>query len=110
VELIHYAGAMFLMTLIVTCVGGLYDLHRNGESMTWAGVRKAIMISLAVPLALLVFGAVSWAISFGYMGVLQVAYGFASRTNVPFLLVLCLPFIMLVVINVARRRRGRSSL
>jgi hypothetical protein len=100
---------MFLVTLTVTCFGGLYDLHRSGRSMTWAGVRKAIMIAIAVPLGLVAFGAVSWAISLGYMGALHVAYRLSSRTHIPFLLVLCIPFIMLIAIKLAKRRKGRSG-
>src|SRR5438128_418206 len=62
-ELLRGVGALFIISLAVTCLGGLYDVRRRGESVTWDGVLKAMAIAGLIPAGLLAFGIVSWATS-----------------------------------------------
>lgn len=98
-ELLRGVGALFMISLAVTCFGGLYDVRKRGESVTWEGVMKAVAIAGLIPAAWMAFGVASWALS-------TFLFGWIAK---PVMVVFPLTLLLVGIIwNIARRRRKQA--
>jgi len=88
-----------MISLAVTCFGGLYDVRKRGESVTWEGVMKAVAIAGLIPAAWMAFGVASWALS-------TFLFGWIAK---PVMVVFPLTLLLVGIIwNIARRRRKQA--
>jgi hypothetical protein len=99
-ELLRSVGAVFMISLAVTCLGGLYDVRKRGESVTWEGVMKAVAIAGLIPAAWLAFGVASWAVS-------TFLFGWIAK---PVMIAFPLTLLAVGIIrNIVARRRTRRT-
>lgn len=107
-SLAYRFAAMTGITLAVTCLGGLFDVWRSKERLTWRGVKKALLIGFGLPLALLGFGLASAGIAAAYNGVLRTEDILAKATSIPFLVILVLPILAIAIFGAVKRTVRRS--
>jgi len=42
-EMLKLVGGFFIAASVLVCLGGLYDLYKNGERITTEGIFKALV-------------------------------------------------------------------
>jgi hypothetical protein len=100
-------GMLFVVAVVLVCVGGLYEAYKGRLRITEEGVFKALGIAGVFVLIIVGFGAGVWLILTAYSAVLSFAWRVSELLHLPFSIVLCLPILAIFAAGLIYRRRGK---
>lgn len=98
--MLELVGGFFIAASVFVCLGGLYDLHKNGERVTAEGIFKALGIAALFVWIIIGFGVTSWLISVIYVGGAKFPWWVSEKTHIPFLLVLASPILFFIILSI----------